>query len=117
MLTLKDFSKVLVQYARTKTKITPVLVQIDSIYDSNVQIESGKKIGVVVSIDKDVLGWSLCNKKDKFDKDRGLSIALGRAALASEMSLAERIAYYEQVPQSLMYEFKEMEERSRKYFL
>ena len=117
MLSLKSFPKALVQYARTKSKVIPVLVQTDSIgYDGYAQFEGGKKFGVVVAIDRDVLGWSLCNKRDSFDKDKGLAIALGRAALVSEMTTAERSEYYEQIPQSLVKVFEEMKERSRKYF-
>ena len=47
----------------------------------------GEKRGVVVAIGKNDssgrayvrIGWSLCNKKDIFDKERGMSIACGRA--------------------------------------
>ena len=117
MLSLKNFPKALVQYARTKGKVTNMLS--DSIlygYSCYRKFERGKKFGVVVALDKDILGWSLCNKKDKFDKEKGVAIALGRAALASEMSLSERSNYYDQVPQSLVKVFEEMRERSKKYF-
>ncbi len=39
------------------------------------------KIGVVVALDKDRIGWSLCHTSmgDKFDRAKGLAIATGRA--------------------------------------
>ena len=44
-------------------------------------VRNGKnhRIGVVVAVGKNQIGWSLCNKTDDFDKQRGLSIAIGRA--------------------------------------
>lgn len=35
--------------------------------------------GVVVAVDKDQIGWSYCNKKDRFNKERGKQIATDRA--------------------------------------
>ncbi len=39
------------------------------------------KVGVVVALDQEHIGYSLCNKShgDKFDREKGLSIAIGRA--------------------------------------
>ena len=41
--------------------------------------DNNERIGVIVAISVDNIGWSQCNKKDKFDKERGKEIALGRA--------------------------------------
>lgn len=117
MLNVKDFPKVLVQYARTKSKVTAVLCGVDSAdYIPYVNYEKGKKFGVVVAIDKDILGWSLCNKRDRFNKEKGLAIALGRAALASEMTASERFDFYNRVPDSLVDLFEEIRDRSEKYY-
>lgn len=45
---------------------------------SYVRKESGQKRGVIVSTRKGWVGFSLCCPKDKFDKDRGKEIAIGR---------------------------------------
>lgn len=41
-----------------------------------------QKVGFVVAkLDEEgkiIYGWSLCNKRDKFNRERGLEIALGR---------------------------------------
>ena len=39
----------------------------------------GQPIGCVVALDKNHIGWSLKNEKDKWDKKRGLEIAKKRA--------------------------------------
>jgi len=39
----------------------------------------GIPIGCVVALDKNHIGWSLCNPKDKWNRKRGLEIATGRA--------------------------------------
>jgi hypothetical protein len=36
-------------------------------------------IGVIVAVDKNKIGLSLCNKKDKWNKKLGIQIAKGRA--------------------------------------
>ena len=44
-----------------------------------VRDETGKKIGCVVALDKWRIGWSLCSKKDVFNKKMARTIAMGRA--------------------------------------
>lgn len=42
----------------------------------------GKPLGILVATKDDKgfsIGYSLCNKRDRFDKERGLDIAFGRA--------------------------------------
>lgn len=38
-----------------------------------------KPIGVVVAVDRNKIGWSLCHKDDKWDREKALKIAIGRA--------------------------------------
>jgi len=39
----------------------------------------GNPIGIIIALDKDHIGWSLKNKKDKWNKDIGMKIARNRA--------------------------------------
>ena len=41
--------------------------------------KNNQPIGVVVAVDKYKVGYSLCKKGDRFDKQRGFEIAVGRA--------------------------------------
>ena len=74
----------------------------------------GNRIGVVVASvgphegqDQIVIGWSLCKvSKDKFDQDRALTIARGRAKTGTSAN----------IPQTVMPYFNHMLERSAKYF-
>jgi hypothetical protein len=50
---------------------------------------NGKKVGVVVATNKHEIGWSQCSKKDKFDKKRGLEIAIGRARIGTSTNPAK----------------------------
>lgn len=95
-LTLKDFSKVLLQYKRDNK--------------GNIQ-------GMVVSVGRNILGWSLCNAADKFDKAKGINIALRRAQKSATLSLIEKEEYYLQVPQSLLDIAETMLKRSTLYFI
>lgn len=124
LLTIKDFDKVLISYLRTPSKLTAKVVynKMGSPYAEIVKV-GGEKIGIVVAIAPDVLGWSLCKTKDdcgdadKFDKKRGISIALSRANYASNLSEKERFEYYaEKLPDSLLDLFGEMNTRAEKYF-
>lgn len=78
---------------------------------------SHKRKGVIIAIDKNVLGWSLCHSKDKFDRIKGLRIALSRATYLLNLDTASRDIYcFENLPQSLVKDYKEMRTRSFKYF-
>jgi hypothetical protein len=78
-----------------------------------VRSESGQPIGVVVACSRennDVgIGWSLCNVKlDKFDKEKALKIARGRA---------NKIRYTRKnLPVPVRSTYKKMADRSFKYF-
>jgi hypothetical protein len=43
------------------------------------------RIGVVVALGSGVVGWSKCCRKDKFDKELGTHIAMGRAMVGSNV--------------------------------
>src|SRR5574343_605041 len=47
-------------------------------FKNYLRYENRETFGLVV-IDGDKIGWSLCRPKDKFDKRKGLTAALGRA--------------------------------------
>ena len=44
-----------------------------------VRTDKGKRVGVVVALSSDHIGYSLCNPVDKFDKKKGKFIAERRA--------------------------------------
>jgi len=72
-----------------------------------------KPIGVVVALDKDKIGWSQCCPRDKFDKKRGLEIAIGRAKKGSNVHPAIRSSWdYDIIGETI----KEMKERAKRYF-
>lgn len=56
-----------------------------------VRDKKGVPYGVVVAVkveDSYRLGYSLCNKKDRFSKDMALKIALGRAEMSGDSDFA-----------------------------
>lgn len=78
---------------------------------------SHKRKGIIIAIDKNVLGWSLCHPKDKFDSIKGLRIALSRATYLLNLDNASKdIYYFENLPQSLVKDYQKMRKRSLKYF-
>lgn len=74
-------------------------------------------IGVVVAIGPSVMGWALCDKKDTFNKEKALELALLRADLVAciEDDALENF-YLQAVPFSLGDLLLKMNERSLKYF-
>jgi len=44
-----------------------------------VRTEKGKRVGVIVALSSDHIGYSLCNPIDRFDKKKGKFIAERRA--------------------------------------
>ena len=78
--------------------------------------KNGKLKGVMVAMDKDVYGWSMCDSKDLFDKDKGVSIAYNRAIKAASMSPSERDVFYNKVPTSMRSLFSKTIERAKKYY-
>ena len=65
----------------------------------------GEKIGVVVALNKWSVGYSLCKKGDRFDKQLGLEIAVGRAEYSTTL-----------VPRTVKHIFEKMAIRANRYF-
>lgn len=72
--------------------------------DPRMYITRGKKpdrCGILIAIKSDKplgfsIGWSLCNKKDKFCKYMGLAIAYGRAEIGSKVNIPYSILNFYQ---------------------
>lgn len=86
-------------------------------------VRSNKKIpyGVVVAIKSDNgfrIGYSLCNKKDRFNKRMALKIALGRAseALGSAFANTITIGGHGVIPHSIDRMLDKFESRCKKYY-
>lgn len=62
--------------------------------------------GVIVAVGNGMVGFSLANRKDKFDKELGKSIALNRAFQGFNVD----------IPRSIFEEFHHMMDRSERYF-
>jgi hypothetical protein len=82
----------------------------------------GEPIGCVVAIDKDRIGYAVCNPCDKFDKVFGKEIAAGRAALGHEPYVANRVVGVlddgskEYLDELLSQELDAMKDRAKRYF-
>ena len=75
-----------------------------------------KKIGIMVSFirdDKLVIGFSKCNKKDEFDKERGLQIARERAIIWNKFYDSDK-EY--KIPKSCEDQFIKFVNRTLRYF-
>lgn len=123
LLTLKDFDKTLVGYLYEKDQQIARIGYKMSGPEAYIETIKGKKIGVVIAIGPNVLGWSKCNNKgtwqqdaDTFNKAEGISKALQRADIASTLSTRERESFYRKVPFSIQELFNKMNERSEQYF-
>jgi hypothetical protein len=57
-------------------------------------------------------GFSICNKVDKYDKNRGIAIAVNRALSKDGYSLPESPA----TVRAIMIRFKSLEDRAVRYF-
>ena len=64
--------------------------------------------GVVVAIGRNLVGWSKCNKKDKWDKVKGLELAVGRATI-TQLDLST-------IPPDMVEPAIKMITRSRRYY-
>ena len=72
--------------------------------------------GVVVAIDANVIGWSICHKNDTFTKEDALELAIKRAQDAQLLSTEDREELYKKFPMSLLTVFEKMKERAEHYF-
>jgi hypothetical protein len=61
----------------------------------------GKPFGVVVAIDEGVIGYSICNPKDRWDKKRGIEIAVGRAMKSNDSIIHCSIPKHCNIPKKL----------------
>ena len=73
-----------------------------------VRDRNGHPLGVVCALGKKDIGWSLCNKKDRFNKDFGLKIASARA-------VRSRIKRKD-IPRRIIPILEKMEERAKRYY-
>lgn len=67
-----------------------------------------RKVGVLVALSKDQIGWSRCLKGDKFNRSEGVKIA---ALRAKEIDLMDA-----KVCDSMQIDFIKMVNRARRYF-
>lgn len=73
--------------------------------------KNGRPFGVVVAVkgeDGFRIGYSLCNKKDRFKKETGLKIAFGRADVWSSIP--------HETPKEIMAAMPSFIERCKKYY-
>ena len=91
---VKD-QKILIQYLRKKNSVP----------------------GLVIAIAPGIIGWSLCNKHDRYSKEKAFQIALSRAEKAAKLDPSERdFSYYDRIPSTLVEIAARVKERSEKYF-
>ena len=110
--------KILIEYLYKTDKLVAKLVshKFDGIR-AEVHKVKGEPYGVVVAIGPSIMGWSLCNKLDKFDKSKALELAINRAKLISYVdSFDLENLYTNEVPFTLSDLILKMNDRSIKYF-
>lgn len=73
---------------------------------SYVRDDHYKPIGVIIATGRDKIGYSLCNKKDKWNRETGKRIAFGRAEKGSTIW----------IPNSVKHDYDKMMIRAKKYF-
>ena len=131
METIKEERKVLVKYLREKDEYS-AKVCFDEFGKPFAHLEKtkGRIIGCIISTEKNIIGWSLFNKKDrkwswdikeqqeifKKDKDLAFHIAYNRSLYAENLSKEDLLKYYSKIPDSILEEVDKMLERSSKYF-
>ena len=137
MLTLKDFPQALITYYRKPNKYTAKVVynevaddfgNLVSIPTAVLDCVRGERKGVLVAIGPGIVGWSMCKEPvlllspyrfregDDFNKALGLHIALTRAIKVKAMSTWDKQEFYDSIPTTMQPAFKEMMDRSYKYF-
>ena len=118
MLQLSNFkdSGVLVQYKRGKSQLTSYISTTeDGRKEAKLHKVKGKIRGVVVAIGPGIIGWSLCSKKDEYNHELGIHIALRRASI-NEVSGESIETLINKIPSTLHEEVLQIYERSLKYF-
>jgi len=96
--------KILVQYVRKQGRK-------ELLEDGTVKLHRGKPVGIVVAVGKGKIGWSLCNKTDRWDKEVGKSLAIGRAIDDGRTEIELRL-----IPSTVFPLYLDMVRRSEKYF-
>ena len=77
----------------------------------------GHRKGVVCATSKIGIGWSLCNKKDRFNRDFALKIAEGRARKYEKIvQEVDEDGYEIKVPDSIYPLFEKMVDRAERYY-
>lgn len=71
-----------------------------------VRNRQNQRVGIVVACSKEQVGWSACKKGDRFNKERGMEIAIGRASVGSEVK----------PPLYVSFTLEIMKERAERYF-
>ena len=82
------------------TEMTPVTIK------QYVRDQHGHPRGLVLAAGPNEIGWSLCHKSDKFDKELGEYIAFNRALSGSRKP----------VPHSIQDDYERMKDRAKRYF-
>lgn len=116
MLTLQSFPKVLVEYKRKPSHLKSFVAIEDGVPIAKLQLIKGATRGIMVSIGPNIIGWALCDKKDKFNLAYGIDLALRRANIAKNLSYRNRNSFYATVPDSMREMFVRMDDRSERYF-
>lgn len=74
-----------------------------------VRDKKGRPFGVVVATGRNLIGWSKCNKSDKWNRELGLKIAANRSSSCVPSDVVD-------VPKDMVTHYMSMVTRSRKYF-
>lgn len=103
----------LIKYIRTPKKYIPqVGINPDGTPCAYLKEIGGNPVGIIVAIDRNQIGWSLCNKKDQFNKHMGRKIAVNRADFYG----TNKTLLLKEVPDSIKEEIIKMYDRSEKYY-
>lgn len=90
-----------------------------------VKNDKGQRIGCVVAIGAELVGWSQCNKKDRsgskrFDKQKALSLAIKRAEKGSSifqrLSTTGKMLIFRTPNKFMKSAIAKMEDRAKLYF-
>ena len=73
-------------------------------------------IGVIVALDKQVFGISICSPRDRFNKAMGIKIAEGRAILQTPTIIPNRVVNGQEVFLIIEDAMVRMHKRAAKYF-
>lgn len=85
--------------------------KVDAIKVKYVRNRMEHPIGVVVAVDSNKIGWSMCHKEDRWNKQLGRTIAINRAW--EGLSLEDNL---KKAPACMQEEIKAMYVRAEKYF-